>query len=312
MSLKIKDSTKMSDIKNNFSWSKSRDGVFKECPRKYYFNHYGFWGGWEMNAPDKIRELYILKNIITKEMWIGQVVHDIIKKVLLQRKKGDELSLGQALTILEKRLNKDFNDSKSKIYREYPKRTALFEHVYDMLIPKDKWDKLFRKAEKCITNFYNSNVYQKIKNTPTNQWVLLEDFLDFNFENTKIFLRIDFAVKENEKITLYDWKTGKDRNKDMKVQLACYALYALNEWDIEPKDITIKKYNVAMDKEKESEIDHNTIENIKEYIRTSIKEMKNLLEDKEDNIAKKEDFPMNKSSSCSWCKFKKICLANKD
>ncbi|NIM97104.1 MAG: hypothetical protein GTO24_03145 [candidate division Zixibacteria bacterium] len=30
----------MSEIRNEFSWSKSRDEVFQTCPRQYYFNYY--------------------------------------------------------------------------------------------------------------------------------------------------------------------------------------------------------------------------------------------------------------------------------
>ena len=74
------------NFKNEFSWSKSRDEVFNECKRKYYFNHYGFWGGWDPASPDKIRELYVLKNLSSRHIWIGQVVHDIIKYCLPQQR----------------------------------------------------------------------------------------------------------------------------------------------------------------------------------------------------------------------------------
>jgi hypothetical protein len=31
----------MTEIRNEFSWSKSRDEIFQTCPRQYYFNYYG-------------------------------------------------------------------------------------------------------------------------------------------------------------------------------------------------------------------------------------------------------------------------------
>jgi len=40
----------MSEIRNEFSWSKSRDEIFQTCPRQYYFNYYGYWGSWEKGA----------------------------------------------------------------------------------------------------------------------------------------------------------------------------------------------------------------------------------------------------------------------
>ena len=36
----------MSELKNEFSWSKTRDEVFKTCPRQYWFAYYGYWNGW--------------------------------------------------------------------------------------------------------------------------------------------------------------------------------------------------------------------------------------------------------------------------
>ena len=38
------------ELKNEFSWSNSRDATFRECPRRYYFRYYGSWGGWSVSA----------------------------------------------------------------------------------------------------------------------------------------------------------------------------------------------------------------------------------------------------------------------
>lgn len=299
----------MTDFKNNFSWSKSRDSLFNECKRKYYYNHYGFWEGWGLNSPERIRQIYILKKLISKEIWIGQVVYDIIRNVLSQFKIGNEMSLNYALNILRKRLEKDFNESKSKTYQRFPNKVnALFEHEYGLLISKDEWNELFKKAEKCIINFYNSDTYKKIKNTPTNNWLFLEDFLNFDFEGTEVFLSIDFAIKEGKNIILYDWKTGRERDVETAIQLACYSLFVLNKWDIPPEHITARIYNLSIDKEDEFKIDAEKIENIKDHIRKSISEMKSYLKDKESNFAEEKNFPKEEGSSCSRCNFKKICI----
>jgi hypothetical protein len=36
----------MAEFKNEFSWSKTRDDVFKICPRQYWFSFYGYSNGW--------------------------------------------------------------------------------------------------------------------------------------------------------------------------------------------------------------------------------------------------------------------------
>ena len=55
----------MSSFKNEFSWSISRDRIFQTCPRQYYFNYYGYWGEWEFNAPQRIKQIYVLKQLKT-------------------------------------------------------------------------------------------------------------------------------------------------------------------------------------------------------------------------------------------------------
>jgi hypothetical protein len=47
----------MSSFKNQFSRSISRDRIFQTCLRQYYFNYYGYRGGWEINAPQKVKQV---------------------------------------------------------------------------------------------------------------------------------------------------------------------------------------------------------------------------------------------------------------
>lgn len=297
------------DFKNEFSWSKSRDELFGECKRKYYFNHYGYWGGWDPTAPERIRELYILKNLSTRQIWIGQVVHDIIRYYLIKLKSGEEVTSGHLIFRLKKRLKEDLNCSEAGIYKKFPKRCGLVEHEYKMLISKEEWDELFKYAEKCIMNFYNSDILKGIKKEDIDKWLFLEDFLSFDFEGTKVYLIIDFAIKnEDNQVVLYDWKTGKERDVEMDVQLACYALYVLQKWNLSPDRIIIKKFNVALDKEDEFKVTAQTIEDIKDYIRKSIEAMKNILKDKEKNVAEEDNFQKTiEVKNCLRCNFKKVC-----
>ena len=54
------------ELKNEFSWSKSRDETFRECHRKYYFQYYGYWNGWKENADQRVRLTYVLKKLQTR------------------------------------------------------------------------------------------------------------------------------------------------------------------------------------------------------------------------------------------------------
>lgn len=94
----------MTDLKNEFSWSKSRNEMFNECKRKYFFNYYGSWNGWDNNEKDRTKRIYYLKQLNTKEIWLGQIIHKVIKYVLDQLKYGKRISLSYATAILRKKI----------------------------------------------------------------------------------------------------------------------------------------------------------------------------------------------------------------
>src|SRR5262244_3446769 len=75
-------------LTNDFSWSRSRDEKFRDCLRAYYLHYYRSWGGWEPDAPDDIRRLYVLKKLSNRYNWAGSVVHYTIRHTLLAMRFG--------------------------------------------------------------------------------------------------------------------------------------------------------------------------------------------------------------------------------
>ncbi|MCK5321624.1 PD-(D/E)XK nuclease family protein, partial [Candidatus Pacearchaeota archaeon] len=296
-------------FKNEFSWSKSKDSCFKECPRKYYFNHYGSWNGWIAAEEDRTKRIYYLKQLKNKEIWVGQRVHETIEYILRQFRIGNKITLGHAIATLRKRFDEDFMQSSLREYTGFrSKAHKFFEDEYGIEINDEEKVSLFKKAELCLTNFFNSDIFMEIRRTPVEDWITLEDFLSFDFEGNKIGLSIDFAMKKEGKIILYDWKTGRERLADFDLQLTCYALYLAQKFNISPENIEARIFNIAIDKQDIFEINVEKLDEIKNYIRTSIKEMKDLLEDVNENTAKEEDFEKKEGFYCARCNFRKICL----
>ena len=306
-------------FKNEFSWSKSRDGLFKECKRKYFFNHYGFWNGWIASEEDRVKRIYYLKKLSTKEVWMGSVVHEVIEFVLKRFRIGavnrndpsgpSEVSLSHALVILRKRMESDFEMSKLKEYTGFmSKAHKFYEDEYGVEISNEAKMELFSKAELCVTNFFNSDIFMEIRRTPVEDWITLEDFLSFDFRETKVYLSIDFAMRKGDKIILYDWKTGKERLADFDLQLGLYALYVAEKFGMSAENIEARIFNVAIDKVDLFEVDEARLEEMRSYIRGSVLEMKKLLVDVRENEASEEDFEKSEGFWCSRCNFRKVCL----
>ena len=154
----------MSELRNEFSWSKSRDEVFQACPRQYYFNYYAYWGGWEQNAPERTRQIYILKNLKNRHLWRGDTVHQCIKHTLRNLQRGIAvLNVDDIISITINKMRDDFRSSKNKRYLMHPKSCALFEHEYEVDLPDDEWKKVADEVEQCLRNFYGSEMFDLLR-----------------------------------------------------------------------------------------------------------------------------------------------------
>src|SRR6476659_5684864 len=76
---------------NEFSWSKSREGIFNECKRRFWFQYYGSWAGWEPEADARARDIYVLKQLRTRHIWIGNIVHEAIERSLKNMRASEKL-----------------------------------------------------------------------------------------------------------------------------------------------------------------------------------------------------------------------------
>jgi len=299
-------------FRNEFSWSKSRDGLFKECRRKYFFNHYGFWNGWIASEDERVKKIYYLKKLNGKEVWVGSSVHGVIEFILKRFRAGEEISLSHAVVILRKRMESDFAMSKLGGYTGFKTNAhRFFEDEYGIEISDEVKESLFDKAEMCLRNFYNSDIFMEIRRTPLEDWITLEDFLSFDFEGTRVYLSIDFGMRVGSRIVLFDWKTGKERKADYELQLGLYALYVSEKFGIAAEEITAKMVYLGLGSEVKVdsfEVSSGRLEEVKRVLKASVLEMKKLLSDVTGNEAVEEDFEKSEGYWCSRCSFRKVCL----
>lgn len=297
----------MAGFKNTFSWSQARDNIFRECLRKYYYNYYGSWGGWEVVADPETREIYILKQLKNRQMWAGERVHDCIERTIKNlHRKIEPLSLERAIEITINMMRSDFASSRKYNYRSAPKTCALFEHEYELPITNDQWRQNAEHVKTCLKNFYQSETYAMIKDLKPEDFFESEEFSSFQFEGTKINVKLDFSYRNKEELFIYDWKTGKYQDEDNNIQLACYALYAQEKGKF--SSITTYQYNLASNTVYSFPYDNNIIEGVKDYMRGSIRDMQELLKDRADNLAVLDSFDKVETPyNCRYCNFQKVC-----
>ena len=297
-------------LKNEFSWSKSRDETFRECLRRYYFQYYGSWGGWEKDAAPRTRQLYVLKNLQSRQMWAGSRVHAAIRHVLEHVRKG--VPPPSAERVEEETLNamrEDFRNSRARKYREQPKKICgLFEHEYDVPVSDEEWKKNADNVRLCIRNFYASEIFKRLCTLPAADWLEVEDLASFQLDGLRVMVQLDASCKEDGRIAIYDWKTGRIEPGRADLQFACYVLYAMDKWKVEPSQVTAVEFNLPTSTEIRHDVSDEQLETAKDYIRESADEMLFPLADPEHNVAEEDGFDFTEDErACKRCNFVKVC-----
>ena len=262
-------------LKNEFSWSKTRDQTFRECLRKYYFQYYGGWGGWNRDADARIRQVYMLKNLYTRQMWAGDHVHLCLEKVLGVIRRGSEAPAeDEAVRKMIDDMRKDFKDSRAGNYRRNPKKVCgLFEHEYELEISDDIWKSTADRAEKCVRNFYRAPVLQTLRKLPAAAWLEIEDRSTFQLDGLKVYVQLDCAFRSGDGVVIYDWKTGKTDAELNNVQLGCYILYAIEKWKVAPETVSAVDLYLIDGSQVAKTLGAEELADIKDYIRESADEM---------------------------------------
>jgi CRISPR/Cas system-associated exonuclease Cas4 (RecB family) len=298
----------MAELKNEFSWSVSRNRIFTECHRAYFYRHYGSWGGWNTSADPLIREIYVLKNLGNRYTFAGQVVHEVVADVLNRHRYGSAVSVEEAKKAALTALRAGFQQSRAGEYRRR-KAVGLFEHEYAVDLPDEEWQRMRDRVFTCLDNFYESKVRRIILETRIENWLPIDSLDSFMFEGTKVYVAPDFALK-NEKgnALLIDWKTGRHGEGADRMQLVCYGLFAREKWGVEPRRAIGELHYLLSGEVEIVTLDEAALEEGVEHMRRSIGAMKALLADPEANRAVLDEFTRTENlETCARCNFRRIC-----
>ena len=304
----------MAERRNELGWSRSRAGAFDACPRRYWFIYYGARDWWLSPPDSRTREIHILKNLATRFMWIGSVVHESIENVLRRMQAGDRPDATAVAEAALERMRTDFRDSRAGKHRERPgKACGLFEHEYAIPVSDQRWREGAEHAKACLANFFRSPYPETFAGLGPESWLPIETLDSFDLGGDRIHVKLDAAFRRPDgRVEIVDWKTGRrDRGGEGgdRVQLACYALYALEKgWVDRPEEIVTVEYGLAGMTSHVREVDPRAIAEVREYIGVSIGGMKALLDDVEQNVATEGRFPTQASAdNCRQCNFRRVC-----
>ena len=298
-------------LENVFSWSKSRAEEFQECQRKYFYDRYASWGGWDKSAPPEARLAYVLKNLKNRWAWKGETVHHVIEDTLKSLRSGQPVSSAEAGALLTEMMRKDFRSSKTKKYMEEPKKSVgLFEHEYQKPVSDAVWKTLHDESARAVANFFASELYKELAADDKKNWLLIEGLEEFEFDGAKVYVKLDFARRKGDLIEIYDWKTGKEE-KGASVQIGAYALYAMKKWNVPLEKVRafLVYLSSPSPEPKAQRLDEGLIQDAERVMLESIRGMRALLSDVARNVPKPREFFRYTENErfCGNCNFYRMC-----
>jgi hypothetical protein len=298
----------VAELTNDFSWSRSRDNTFQDCRRKYFYQYYGSWGGWEASASPEVRRIYILKQLASRHMWAGRIVHDAIEMALNVYRERGEIPAEPFIRDAIARMRAEWRSSRSGRYRESPKTCALFEHEYQVDVRDEVWRALAGSVQTCLRNFFKLPLLADVRRTSPEHWSIEHWSKTFTFEGTPVWSAPDFGFWTPEgRLALVDWKTGGGGD-GASFQLGCYALYAHELLGVPPHRVDLYEVNLREPLVTPHRWSDDRLEEVREQLRLSIRGMKSYLKDPETNVALISDFEMTEQlRMCRWCNFKAVC-----
>jgi hypothetical protein len=299
-------------LENTFSWSASRDRLFRDCRRAYYYSYYGSWGGWDRRADARARRLYYLKNLTSLPMWIGSRVHDTVEALLREVRGGRLPDAEAAAERMVERMRGDYADSRRDRALDDPKNAVrFFEHHYGPEPARERWAAERDAAVGCVLTFGGLDFLPTLDRLGPEAFLALEDLEKWDFEGTPVFVRLDLAYQDGDRtIHVVDWKTGRRKNPANPLQMLGYAAYATEAWGAEPDRLAVREVylRLAEDPENRCAVDEEELEKARERIRRSIEEMRSLLAKPEANEAREEDFALTDDPRvCRYCFFRELC-----
>ena len=300
----------MAEFKNDFSWSKSRDETFRTCPRRYCFQYYGSWGGWDATAPERTRHLYVLKQLVTRPMWAGSVVHDCIEHSLKNVRRGiDVLSPERIIEVTLAKMRDDFRSSRKRNYWKRPKSCALFEHEYAVPVSDEEWRETAGRVRECLRFFYGSDLFASLRARPRDSWLEIEQLGQFTLDDIPIWAKIDCSYRDGDRVRIIDWKTGRSMADKTTLQLVCYALYAHEKWGVPIESVDASEVYLLAGRTNDYVVSPIDLDDTRAYIRGSVADMHSLLADVTHNEPMAEAaFERTESEgACRRCNFLRLC-----
>jgi hypothetical protein len=308
---------RVGSLKNEFAFSFSRYNTLKECPRKFYLSYHGHWDGWNENSNQLAKDAYRLKQLTGMYMWAGNLVHNEIERTIKDVMDEQAVDYKASLKRMAQQSKREF--AMSEIRAQNPSSPAklfgLKEHEYKQEITSDFKARIWDRTQVCLATFFGLDILDRIRSVGRSSVLSVDDYATFpvkmdNGYEVKVYSVPDLAFREDDKVVIYDWKTGKEKS-GYKDQIALYALFASRYWDVRIPDVEVNICYLLGGNNYRKVATQQWIQDTETKIKNQSTVLMSKLVGQDPDKNKALDikqFPISKTDEpCMWCNFERIC-----
>lgn len=294
------------------SWSHSRDLLFQECQRKYYYQYYAAHNGWLRDAHPEAQTAYRLKQLSNLYLTFGDAIHQIAHMYIqMWQQKNHLYSASELHDKLRNLLNRAFLDSRDvEQWRVAPKRrTMLHEMYYYNHLPDKTVAVIKDRMNICMDHLLKSESLNELIHTPGHEIIEMEQLNDIYLDNIKIYVKLDLLYRHADgRFIIVDWKTGKEDER-IEEQLHLYAYYLHHERHLPLDKIEIRTEYLLSGNCERTTVTEADLEQLEMKIYNSMDGMRDHLENVEQNQPKPaaEFTGTANTYICQTCNFREIC-----
>jgi hypothetical protein len=303
-------------------WSYSASRTFRKCQRQWYFKTIVANG--KAKDPFRHRAL-LLSKLQTLSAWRGQIVDDIISRVIVpgvNRGTPVMLSSAKALArdLFDRQLNfaleHPINDPNLRIGEEGEDFCLLYAMEYGTRPSEEELEAAWGEIEQALTNLYGMGPIRAA--LKSSRYVAAQRNLSAPLiDGMTVSARPDaIAFQEAAPPIIIDWKVHALAENDAWLQLATYAIVLSrckrkdfpDNIEFRPEDVRLLEVQLLTGLVREHALDIELIEEAEDYAVESAYEMQCLVDQRKSTDIELEDFlPAYAAESCQTCQFRSLC-----
>jgi CRISPR/Cas system-associated exonuclease Cas4 (RecB family) len=236
---------KRKQLKNELSYSDSRARTLKECPRKFWYECYVYFGGWWYNGQPPVstqaEEAYWCRNTMDVHRLVGRLVHDRAAHGLRTALEGrtwtrEDLRI-ELMSTAASKLDKMLKQAVERTGADPKRSTRLMEvetgQGFDEELLRDKVRTrlmgLTSDDSSWSGDLEGTNLYFRAVGKPT-KIVSVDEMMKHHVDGVPVNFACDLVMRGTEQshVVIVDWKTGVSKEDD-DLQVQGYAAWAASK-----------------------------------------------------------------------------------